>query len=588
METTFNIHQPNETQPAPISGDVVRRLLVLAYPYRALLLIAGLLTLVSSGISLSVPLVTRHALDRVLHSREMSALDQLVVGLFALTLLTTLLSFAQYMVMACAGNRIVMDVRAKLFAHLQRLPIAFFDGARSGNLTSLLSNDVILLQQTLTEDVVRFVSHIITLIGGIVLALVLDWRLTCAVVGMLALLFCLVLLCGASLRHLTRSSLHALSDAMGSMTEMLSNVRLVKAFAREDYEEERAREKLRAVLRLAMRASSFEAAISALAGAGFLGVLLGILWYGGRSVLSGQLSPGVIVGFVMTIAIISGPMAYLAELYTRLQRAVGAADRLFAVLDHAPEPEDAPDSLPFPEGSGEIRLRNVSFAYESGLPVLRELSLDIPAGRVTALVGASGSGKSTLAALLCRFYEPQAGEIWIDEVPLSRITRRSLRQKIGIVPQDPMLFGGTIRENIRYGRLEATDREVEAAARLANVEEFVAQLPEGYETVIGERGITLSGGQRQRIAIARALLKNPRILILDEATSSLDNRSERLVREALERLMQGRTTLVIAHRLTTIRNAHKIAYMSEGRIVEQGTHDDLVSVRGAYAALLMS
>jgi ATP-binding cassette, subfamily B, bacterial MsbA len=310
-----------------------------------------------------------------------------------------------------------------------------------------------------------------------------------------------------------------------------------------------------------------------------------VVSYGGRSVLTGQMTGGTLLAFFLTVTIISGPMGSLASLYARLQRAVGAADRLFSLLDTSPEPPDAPDALPFPEGSGRITFEKIDFAYAPDLPVLHELSLAVPAGQVTALVGASGAGKTTLALLLYRFYEPQVGCIRIDGVPIAQIRRRELREHIGLVPQEPILFNGTIRENIRYGRLDATDAEIEAAARAAHVAEFVEGLPQGYDTPLGERGVTLSGGQRQRVAIARALLKNPRILLLDEATSALDTRSEALVRDALERLMQGRTTLVIAHRLTTIQHADQIAVLHEGQVAELGTHAVLIERGERYASL---
>lgn len=319
--------------------------------------------------------------------------------------------------------------------------------------------------------------------------------------------------------------------------------------------------------------------------AGFISLLLGVIWFGGRSVLAGQITIGDLSAFFVTITLISGPMGSLASLYTRLQRAVGASDRVFAILDDAAEPEDVPDARAFPHQEGHVRFGGIDFQYVPDTPVLRDFTLDLPAGKVTALVGASGGGKTTAASLLYRFYEPQTGTIEIDGVPIGQIRRSELRDHIGLVPQDTILFNGTIRENILYGRLGATDAEVEEAARAANVHEFVQGFADGYQTMIGERGVTLSGGQRQRVAIARALLKDPRILILDEATSALDARSESLVREALERLMQGRTTLVIAHRLTTIKNADQIAVLDEGHIVETGTHAELLRHAGRYAEL---
>ncbi len=575
---------PSDKLP-PLSLHAVARLYRLALPYRGLLALSGALTLVSTAASLAIPLVARKALDRVLRTHQPASLDRLALGLFGLIALGSIFSFAGYATVAYAGNRIVLDMRRRLFAHLQRLPVAFFDRTRSGDLTSRLSNDVGLLQQTLTEDVVRLVGQVVTLAGGIAVALVLDWRLTAVVVALLAAMLALVMPFGWKLRRLSRESLDALSEAMGMMSEALGNIRLVKAFAREPHEDERAAERLRRVFRLAMRSSLFEATLGTTAGIGFLGVLIGVMWYGGRRVLAGEISAGSLLAFVMTVTIISGPMASLANLYGRLQRSVGAADRLFALLEDAPEEPDEEGALPFPQGPGRVSLDAVSFAYTPEVPVLQELSLELAPGTATALVGASGAGKTTVAMLLYRFYEPTAGEIRLDGVPIRNIRREDLRERIGIVPQEPVLFSGTIRENIRYGRLTATDREVEEAARAANVEEFVRALPQGYNALLGERGVTLSGGQRQRVAIARAVLKDPRILILDEATSALDTRSESLVREALGRLMRGRTTLIIAHRLSTVREADQIAVMDAGRVVELGTHLELLRSGGRYAEL---
>ncbi|MEA2554612.1 MAG: ATP-binding cassette, subfamily bacterial MsbA [Fimbriimonadaceae bacterium] len=576
---------PTSDKLPKLTWPSITRLLGLAGPYKWHLIGAAVLAVVSSTVSLAMPLVAKQALDRVLQTRSVHSLDMVAAAIVGLILLAGAINFSQFYLLAYAGNRIVYDFRNRVYSHLLRLPVAYFDKVRSGDLASRLSNDASQIQMTLTSDLAGLLGNVVTLIGGTALLLYLNWQLTIVVLLLLAVVMSFFVIFGRRLRKMMRDMLDALSDATGTMTEALANIRLVKAFAREPHEEARGDERLGKVMQLGVRTSVWEGAMGTVGFTGFVLLLIGVMWYGGRSVVTGQLSAGSLLAFFMAVTIISGPMGTLASLYTRLQRAVGAADRLFEILDEQAEQADPASVVDFPSGHASVTFSHVRFRYVPENSVLEDFSLEMPAGKVTALVGASGSGKTTVASLLYRFYEPQSGEILVAGVPAQQVRRAELRERIGIVPQDPILFNGTIRENIRYGRLDATNEEIEEAARAANVEEFVLGFAEGYDTMVGERGVTLSGGQRQRVAIARAVLKNPKILILDEATSALDTKSEALVREALERLMVGRTTLVIAHRLTTVQDAHQIAVMDHGQVVEVGTHADLLALGAKYADL---
>ena len=582
------MQSPSPNPYRKLDWGIIKRLLQLAIPHKRSLLLAGVLGVLATVVQLALPYVAKQAVDEVGKTQSVAQIDRaaaLIIGLF---LISATFGFLQFVILSKTGNRIVNDLRKNLFAHLQRLPVSYFDKHRSGDLTSFLSNDVSQVQTTVTSDVVNFAANILKLIGGIVMAVVIDWKLCLFVVALLAAVMAMFVILGRRLRLLNREALDRLSEAIGQMTEALGQIRLVKAFAREKYEDDRTGGKLDEVYRLNVKSSRWEAGMGTMGFFGFIILLLGVLWYGGRGVIEGNLTIGAIVGFFLVVTIISGPMGELASLTSRLQRATGAAERLFEILDEPVEPEPIQPILGSHlfDGACAVRFEDIHFAYVEDQPILKGLTLDLPGGKTTALVGASGSGKTTVSALLYRFYDPQAGAILIDGQRIDSVSRPDLRAGIGVVPQETQLFAATIKENIRYGRLDATDAEIEEAARAANVEEFVLKLPDGYETMVGERGITLSGGQRQRVAIARAILKDPKILILDEATSSLDTKSEKLVQEAIDRLASGRTTLVIAHRLSTVENADQIVVLADGQVVEEGNHSELLAKGGAYADLL--
>ncbi|MFW6022933.1 MAG: ABC transporter ATP-binding protein [Halanaerobiaceae bacterium] len=551
-------------------------------PYIFYLTIGFICILIYGSVNIVVPWLFKFLIDDVLKEQNLGLLNYLVLGAVVAYFIKGIFNYLQIYLLTSLGERVVFDIRNDIYRHLQDLSLRFYERQSTGDLMSRLTNDVAIIQQSVTIGFANLILQPFIIIGIIVFMLYIDWQLALVSFSVLPLVAYAVNIFGKKMRLVSNKIQNRLGIVTSILQETLSAIRIVKAFNMEKEEIRRFKKANKKTLNANMKGVRLKAAllpiIELIVSAG---VAL-FLWFGGRQVLSGNLTTGELVAFLTYVGMLWSPINILSDSYHLLQKAYGAADRIFELIDVEEKVEEVENAVDIPEIDGEVVFDDVSFSYIEGEKVLSNINLKVNPGEMVALVGHSGAGKTTMANLIPRFYDIDNGHIYIDEYDISEVTLQSLRKQIGIVPQETILFKATIADNISYGSEDKTLDDIIAAARQANAHEFILEMTDDYQTEIGERGVSLSGGQRQRIAIARAILKDPRILILDEATSSLDTRSEALVQEALERVMKNRTTFVIAHRLSTIIKADKIIVLSEGKIVEMGTHDNLLEEKKFY------
>ncbi len=559
-----------------------RRFFPFLKPYLPRMLAAGLLVMGVAAVNLALLRLAGQLWDVITVAHDASRMTGLIGVFLGLVALQGVCSMGHSYLTAWISQRIVADFRQHLFTHLQSLSVSFFARRRTGELLSRLMNDVTVIQSIATETPIDSAKQLVTFVGGIAFLLAMNWRLCLLILTLLPILVLVAKFFGRRLKALSTSIQDQTAALSTLVEEVISGIRIVKSFVQTGREDARFAGQIRQAMELALRRAGIMAFFIPVISLLTFSAAAAVLWYGGTQVIEGTVTPGDLFAFVLFAGILIGPFSSAARVFAQMKEAQGATQRVFEILDAQPEIHDRPDARVLSTVTGHIRAEQVSFDYDARQPVLSNLSFEANPGELVAFVGPTGAGKTTVINLLHRFYDPMEGRITVDGHDLKEVTVESWYRQVALVPQETILFGGTILDNIRYGNPHADDAAVADASKAAHAHAFITGLPDGYRTVVGEKGVNLSGGQRQRIAIARAILKNPRILLLDEATSSLDTESERLVQDALERLMKGRTTFVVAHRLSTIQRANRILVLDKGKLVEEGTHAQLMDRMGLY------